>query len=154
MTSPTQYFENAAAQEIFEFQVCHVNVKGPARELSISVVILGLEYGKHGVKGVCERVEQCHAPSGTLAPPLTPADGFLTPVLHRIDKDGLRRFVERSSGSNLLRDICRCQPPKNSTSTLHRWRCLSVSDEYFSPLFFQSSEALGPFEGDTSSPSI
>lgn len=55
------------------------------------------------------------------------ADAPLLPILRWIDKDGLRRFLERPNGSDLLRDIRRCRPPKNSTSTLHRRRCLSVS---------------------------
>jgi hypothetical protein len=59
--------------------------------------------------------------------PLTLVYPFLTPISCRIGKDGLRCFVKRSSGSDLLRDIRRRKPPENSTSAIHRWRCLSVS---------------------------
>ena len=36
---------------------------------------------------------------------LSLVDAFLIPISHWTDKDGLRRFVERSSGPDLLRDI-------------------------------------------------
>lgn len=60
MISPTKYFENAAAQEIFEFQVClmsHVGVNEPAQGTQGLRCLSGLEYGKRGVKGVCKGVE-------------------------------------------------------------------------------------------------
>lgn len=58
---PHQYFENAAAQEIFEFQVGLMRSLWcktiPPRELRVFVVVPGPEYRKRGVKGVCKRVE-------------------------------------------------------------------------------------------------
>ena len=62
---PHQYFENAAAQEIFEFQVRLMRSSIPPRELRVSIVVPGLEYRKRGVKGVCKSVEQRDAPRGT-----------------------------------------------------------------------------------------
>lgn len=60
MALATQYFENAAAQEIFQFQVrsmCHVCVSEPVQGTQGLHFTYGLEYGERCIKGVCKGVK-------------------------------------------------------------------------------------------------
>lgn len=49
-----------------------------------------------------------------------------------IDQDGVYSLAERPGRTDIFRNFSRCLASPHSESTLHRWRCLSVSTAPFS----------------------